>query len=166
VALSADDEAKVIARERLNVLAIGFYVRGGIMVVFSCFFLIYVVFLMSFSFIPESAWNQAPKIKPPPHAVGLATPTPSARPQTPGPPPVIIFRIMAAVMSGFVLVGWTIGALTLYAGRCIQKRKRKILIYVMAALNCLFIPYGILLGIFTFIIVGSPAALEEFKHTT
>ena len=72
---------------------------------------------------------------------------------------------MAAVMGGLMFLGWTIGGLTAYAGRCIQKRKHKSLVYVMAALNCLFIPYGILLGIFAFIVLGSPAAAEEFKRT-
>ena len=165
--VSTEDEERIVARERLNLLAIGFYVRGGIMLVFSCFFLIYVAVLMSFSFIPESAWNQRPKASASsPPAVALATPTPSPHPENLGPPPVIFFRIIAGVMGGFVLLGWTIGALTLYAGRCIQQRRRKVLIYIMAAANCFFIPYGILLGIFTFMIVGSPAALEEFKQRT
>ncbi len=75
------------------------------------------------------------------------------------------FRVMAGVMGGLMLVGWIVGGLTAYAGRCIQKRRRKTLIYVMAAANCLFIPYGILLGIFTFIVLGSPAAIEEFTRT-
>lgn len=117
------------------------------MLAFGCFFLLYVFMLVGFAFIPEKAWNQ------PATANGG------------GPPPVIFFRIMAAIMAGLVFVGWTIGGLTAYAGRCIQKRKRKTLIYVMAALNCLFIPYGILLGIFTFIVLGSPAAAEEFRQT-
>jgi len=70
---------------------------------------------------------------------------------------------MAGVMSGIMLLGWTFGALTLYAGRCVQKRRNKTLIYIMAALNCMFIPYGTLLGVFTFIILASPAAIQEFS---
>jgi hypothetical protein len=63
-----------------------------------------------------------------------------------------------------MLLGWTFGALTLYAGRSIQKRRHKALIYVMAAFNCMFIPYGTLLGVFTFIILGSPPAIQEFSE--
>jgi len=37
---SDDAEASIIARERLRILMIGFYVRGGMMVAFGCFFLI------------------------------------------------------------------------------------------------------------------------------
>ena len=156
-----DDEARIVARERLNFLAIGFYVRGGVMLAFSCFFLFYVCMLLGFSFIPEAAWNQP---SPSPTPTTFALPTPSPHPANAGAPPVIFFRILAGVMGGMMLLGWTIGGLTAYAGRCIRKRKHKVLIYVMAAMNCLFVPYGILLGIFTFIVLGSPAALEEFKR--
>jgi len=158
-----DDEARIIAREQLRFLAIGFYVRGGVMLAFSCFFLIYVFMLLAFSFIPESAWNQPPRPSASPAASVWPTPTP--HPSTAGAPPVIFFRVMAGVMGGLMLVGWTVGGLTAYAGRCIQRRRRKTLIYVMAAANCLFIPYGIVLGIFTFIVLGSPAAIEEFTRT-
>jgi len=34
----SEDEARIIARERLRILTIGFYVRGGTMLVFGCFF--------------------------------------------------------------------------------------------------------------------------------
>lgn len=158
----ANDQARIVARERLNFLAIGFYVRGGVMLVFSCFLLFYVCMLLGFSFIPGAAWNQSSHSS---ASTGFLSPTPAPHPGNAGPPPVLFFRIMAGVMGALMFLGWMIGGLTAYAGRCIRKRKHKILIYVMAALNCLFIPYGILLGIFTFIILGSPAALEEFKQT-
>jgi len=157
------DEARIVARERLNFLAIGFYVRGGVMLAFSCLFLIYVCMFLGFSFMPESAWNQ-PARSPSPSA--FAWPTPTPHPINSGAPPVIVFRIMAGAMAGVMLLGWIVGGLTAYAGRCVQKRKRKALIHVMAAVNCLFIPYGILLGIFTFIVLGSPAAIEEFMPTS
>jgi len=76
---------------------------------------------------------------------------------------VIFFRVMAGVFCGVVLVVWTLSALTAYAGRCIQKRRRKLFVDVMAALNCLFNPYGTLLGVFTFIVLSSVAASQEFE---
>jgi hypothetical protein len=69
---------------------------------------------------------------------------------------------MAGVMGGVMLLGWIFGGLTAYAGRCIQKRRRRIFIYVIAALNCLFIPYGTLLGVCTFLVFGTSAAIGEF----
>ena len=160
--LPAQSEAIIVTRERLRFLAIGYYVRGGVIVAFSSFLLIYVVMLSAFSFIPESKWNSHPT--PTPSSATFSRATPPPRSADSEGPPVVFFRIMAGVMSGIMLLGWTFGAVTLYAGRCIQKRKRKALIYVMAALNCMFIPYGTLLGVFTFIILGSPAAIQEFSE--
>jgi hypothetical protein len=160
---SDDTESSIIARERLRILAIGFYVRGAMMVAFGCFFLIYVAFFLGFSFMPESAWTQTPRGSPSPNAFAL--PTPTAHPANQGPPPVILFRIIACVFSAVTLLVWIVGCLTAYAGRCIQKRRRKVLIYVMAGLNCLFVPYGTLLGVCTFIVLGSPAANREFSQT-
>ena len=79
---------------------------------------------------------------------------------------MIFFRVMAGVFCGVVLLVWTLGALTAYAGRCIQKRCRKLFVHVMAALNCLFIPYGTLLGVFTFVVLSSVAASREFELTS
>ena len=143
---------------------IGFYVRGAMMIAFGCFFLIYVAFFLGFSFIPESAWNQPAATSPSPTPFAWATPTP--HPANSEPPPVIVFRIMAGVFGFVTFLVWTLGCLTAYAGRCIQKRRHKLLIYLMAGLNCLFIPYGTLLGVFTFIILGSPVAIDEFKTAT
>jgi hypothetical protein len=144
----------------MNLLAIGFYVRGGMMLLFGCFFMLYVGMLFAVSMIPESSWNQ-----PAPHNAANATVTSTSAPLAakPAPPPVAIFRIMAGIMGGAVLLAWIAGALTLYSGHCIKKRKHRVLVYVMAGLNCLFIPYGTLLGVFTFIVLGSPEAIAEWN---
>lgn len=70
---------------------------------------------------------------------------------------------MAGAMIGLVLLGCTVGGLTAYSGRCIQQRRKKVLIYVMAAFNCFFVPYGTLYGIFVIIVLSSPAAKLEFS---
>ena len=164
-----DTEARIIVRERLKILAIGFYIRGAMVAFFSLFFFIYAGFFLAVSFVPASAWNQPPRhaALPAGSAAPAVTPTPSpssittASPRAEGPP-VVIFRIIGSIMGGVVLLMLALACLTAYAGRCIQKRKSKILIYIMAGFNCLFIPYGTLLGVFTFIVMSSPPALREF----
>ena len=142
----------------MNFLAIGFYVRGGLMLLFGCFMILYVCFFLAMSFIPESSWNQ-----PASHPVSTpANSTLAPQPAKSGAPPIAMFRVMAGIMGGVVVLVWSAGALTLYCGTCIKKRKHRILVYVMAALNCLFIPYGTLLGVFTFIVLGSPEAIAEW----
>jgi len=105
-----DAEASIIARERLRVLMIGFYVRGGMMVAFGCFFLIYVAFFLGFSFMPESAWTQPRPSNPAP--VPFTWPTSTPHPANEGAPPIIIFRIMACLFGAMTLLVWTIGCLT------------------------------------------------------
>ena len=60
------------------------------------------------------------------------------------------------------MIGWTFGALTIYAGRCVQKRRHRAFIYVMAGLNCPLIPWGTLLGVATFMLMHTPVAGREF----
>jgi hypothetical protein len=75
----------------------------------------------------------------------------------------MMFRIFAAVIGVIILLGWTFGALTTYAGCCVQKRTHRLFILIMAGLNCVLIPWGTLLGVATFTILQSPAGQREFR---
>ena len=156
----SETEEQIIVRERLRLLVIGFYVKGAVSAIFVSFLLFHFVFLLGFSFMPESAWNPPPK----PVTISeslLATPSPSPRPVNQGPP-AVFFRVFAGVIGLIILLGWTFGGLTIYAGRCLRKRTHRMFIYVMAALNCPFIPWGTLLGVATFILLQTPEARREF----
>ena len=147
-------------RERLRLLALGFYVKGAVGAVFISFLLLHFFMLLGFSFIPESSWNPPPKPSTTVESLSV-TPSPSPRPVNQGPP-VVMFRIFAAVIGVIILLGWAFGALTIYAGRCVQKRTHRMFILIMAGLNCPLIPWGTLLGIATFILLQSPAGQREF----
>lgn len=158
-----DQEGKIIARERLRLLALGYYISGAIGAVFASFLIFHVIMFGVFSFIPEKEWNAPPKqttsTESKSETSGETVVKPSASSTA---PPMIIFRIMACAM-GFVMVcGWILGGLTIYAGRCVQKRKHKVFIYVMGSLNLVWLPYGTLLGIATFLVLGNEAAGREF----
>ena len=166
-AAPVSEEQRIITGERLRLLSIAAYIRGGMIAVFSSFFLIYVVFLVGMTLVPDSAWTNNPPASSSTSRSAVAsdaTPPPTAGAAANQAPPKIIFRIMAAVFGLCVLVGWTVGGLTAYAGRCIHKRRRKVLIYVAAAINCMFLPYGTLFGIAAILVLSSPAAQREFAH--
>jgi hypothetical protein len=156
-------EEQIIVRERLRLLALGYFVKGTVGAVVISFLLLHFFMLLGFSFMPPSAWN--PPVKP---AIIGQSPSvlPSPPPRVNQGPPVMMFRIGAAVIGVIILLGWTFGALTIYAGRCVQKRRYRAFIYVMAGLNCLLIPWGTLLGIATFIVMQSPAGQEAFRNPT
>ena len=156
----SETEEQIIVRERLRLLVIGFYEKGAVSAIFVSFLLFHFVFLLGFSFMPESAWNPPPKPATTIESVSVS-PSPSPRPANQGPP-VIMFRVFAGVIGVIILLGWTFGGLTIYAGRCVQKRTHRLFIFVMAALNCPFIPWGTLLGIATFMLMQTPVAKREF----
>ena len=43
-----------------------------------------------------------------------------------------MFRIFAGLIGLIILLGWTFGGLTIYAGRCLHKRTRRLFIFIMA----------------------------------
>lgn len=137
-----DFEQRIITRERLRLLSIGFYVVGILTVAFASIFILHFGLLTAISFIPASEWNSS-----------------GAGPEE---PPVWIFRIGAALILLFILGGWTVGGLTFYAGKCIKERKNKMFIYVIAGLQCLWFPLGTLLGVATFLALNSKEARDEF----
>jgi len=81
--------------------------------------------------------------------------------------PIGIFIMVVAGL--FIVTGWTLAVLIAYAGRSLQTRKRYTYCLVMAGINCIFIPIGTVLGVFTIIVLmrdsvkemfGQPAALQ------
>jgi hypothetical protein len=156
----SEAEEQIIVRERLRLLAIGFYVKGAVGAIFVSFLLFHFVFMLGFSFMPESAWNPPPKTATTAQTLSV-TPSPSPRPVNQGPP-VIMFRIFAALIGVIILLGWTFGGLTIYAGRCVQRRTHRVFIFVMAGLNCALIPWGTLLGVATFMVLQTTMARREF----
>lgn len=154
--------------ERLRLLAWGYYIRGGMGLVFSLFFLLYALIFGAVSFMPESAFNSQQTA----HSQNSTTtlqPPPTASAKNPNGadvPPLIVFRIIAGVMLFMTLMVWTLCGLTAYAGRCIQKRKHRIFINVMASFNTILIPYGTLLGVATFLVVNTEESKAQFGAKT
>lgn len=162
--LEAISERQIIALDRLRLLSLAYYISGAIGAAMISFLLIHFFLLIGLSFIPASQWDQSPA-KP---AISQQTsPSPSAQasptPNNSQAPPPIFFRLIAAVIGCIILCGWILGALTAYAGYCIKKRKHKLLIHIMAAINCIWIPYGTILGIATILLFQWPEVKAEFK---
>ncbi len=173
--------------EHLRLLGIGYYIVGAFTVLFGCFGLMYVamgLLMFSGAFPP----NPPPR---PPHAppvqsfvepggaaadapVDAGTPRPTAAPFSPDRPsararppeefPRGIGLLFAGLGGVFVLIGWTVGGLTIYAGRCLHQRKHRTLTMIMAGLNCLQIPFGTALGIATFLVLQRPTVEALYRQ--
>jgi hypothetical protein len=126
---------EIIDREHLKLLSIMHYVLGGLHVLLSCF----LIFHFIFGLVMAAA----------PHFFGDA----------PGQqPPVWIGLMMSAFSGCFMLLGWLFGGLTIYSGICIKQRKHRTFSLVMAVINCLSLPFGTALGVFTLIVLQKPTA--------
>ena len=161
--VSAADEIQIVTRERLRILTWGYYIHGGFTALMMSFFLLPFLFMIiAMSTIPADQWNNPAPAASPNYS---ALPAPSAMPAASAePPPKVFFAIFGAVFGVIMLANVTLAALTIYAGRCVQKRKHKIFIYTVSVINCVFIPFGTLLGVFTILLLSSPAGDAEFRR--
>lgn len=159
-----DKVATIIVRERLRLLAIGHYVYGAMGLFMLPFFIPFFGMMMFMASIPEEQWNRQSQPAPQGEEVNVeATPSPSPTAASKNQaPPRWFFMIFFGMFGAIFVALVALSALTAYAGRCIQKRKRKSLVFVVAGLNCLFVPYGTLLGVSTILVLSSPEGQAEF----
>lgn len=73
----------------------------------------------------------------------------------------IVIMVIAGI---FIIAGWTLAILIAFAGRSLQTRKRYTYCLVMAGINCIFIPIGTVLGVFTIIVLSRDSVKALFGH--
>jgi hypothetical protein len=133
----------VIDDEHLKLLAICYMISAAISACFSLFGLMYAgmgaVVGQVIKNSPELAGNAAS-----------------------APPPELFGWIFGVFGIAFFLFSLTLAGLKLGAALCVRKRKGRVFCMVVAALECLGVPYGTLLGIFTFIVLGRDSVTRLF----
>ena len=78
-------------------------------------------------------------------------------------PPAFIGWIFGGIGVALFLTWITMAGLKLGVALCLKKRKSRTFCMVVAALECLGVPYGTLLGIFTFIVLGRDSVTRLFE---
>lgn len=139
-----DEEAlkqRVLDEEHLKLLSIGYMVSAGVSAFYSLFALIYVLLGAMLLFVPAGASGQG---EPPPELMGLFI----------GGGGLVVF-----------LLGLTLAGLKLRTGICLKQRRSLTFCQVIAGFSCLSLPYGTILGIFTFIVVGRPSVRQLFQES-
>ncbi len=133
---SAMTPTEAIDREHLNLLSIFHFIVGAITILFSSIFIIHVVMGLVLAFNPEAF-----------------APT-KVEGQVPPPEMPPWFGIFLAVFAGsFVLAGWMLGGMTIYSGLCLRRHKRRLFSLIIAAIQCMFVPIGTVLGVFTIVVL-------------
>jgi hypothetical protein len=124
--------------DHLRLLSIFHYVVGGLTALFACLPLFHL-------------------------AIGIAIVT-GAFPKQPGQqvPDMLfgwIFIIMATVM---ILLGWSLAIAIIIAGRYLTQRTHYTFCLVVAAVECIMMPFGTVLGIFSLIVLNRSSVKPLF----
>jgi len=130
----------ILDDEHLRLLAIGYYVLGGLMFLYGLFGLLYVFMGIMVA--------HAPTMFAPSHAAAQPG-VPAATP----PDPRVFADIMSMVGGGILIVAWVFAALTMAAGRCIANRTGYVFSMVVAGIQCVMVPIGTILGVATFAVL-------------
>lgn len=82
----------------------------------------------------------------------------------PSPHPDLVSGWIFVGFGGFMFVAGLVGAiLNFLVARALAKRERRNLCLVVACLNCLHMPLGTLLGVFTLVVLGRPTVKALFE---
>lgn len=135
------DVQAAVDEEHLRLLALGHYIQGGIAALNMSFALIYAGFGAAMLINPH--WFTGAN-------------TTAAEAITMG----WVFLVIGLTVTG---IGWTYGGLTAYSGRCIAQQKHRTFSLIMGLLNCMWMPLGTVLGVFTFITLGRPSVRELYS---
>ena len=138
-------------RDHLRLLAIFHYVVAGISALFGSLFIGHIVMgiAMIQGVFPARGPNNNPFFAPfqlhDPRVFGT-------------------FFVVAG--SCAVAVGWTMAALLFVAGRRLAAYRSWTFCLVVAALSCMFSPFGTILGVFTIFVLCRQSVRELFESTT
>ena len=81
------------------------------------------------------------------------------------PPPAFLGWIFIAVGAVFFVAGLTMAIFILIAGRYLSRRKGYSFTLVMACIECLFVPFGTILGVFTIVALSRESVKALFSTT-
>lgn len=125
--------------KQLDLLAVFHYVVGGIMALLACLPFIHVLMGLAI-------------------ALGKFSNTSHGSAQ----PPSFLGWFMVIMGSLFILFGWTLAICMIVAGRKLQQRKSRMYCMVIAGIECMFMPFGTVLGVFTLIALNKDNIKEAY----
>ena len=128
-------------KEHLRLLAIFHYIVAGLAALFSFFPLLYTTIGAIFIFVARH---------------GTAKPGEEL-------PPEFLGWIFVGLGSFLFLLGITMAICILIAGRCLSRRKCYTFALVMACIECIFIPFGTILGVFAIIVLSRESVRALFS---
>ena len=135
---AAPSPQQILDNEHLKLLSIFHYVVGGMAALFACLPILHLILGLFFILAPEKFGHGSQQL------------------------PAFIGWFFVAFASVFILMGWTLAVLVLIAGRFIARRKHYTFCFGMACVECIFMPFGTVLGVFTILVLNRASVKESF----
>jgi len=120
----------------LKLLSVFHYIVAGLTALFSCFFLIHIamgVAMLCGAFDGEDT---------PPRFMGL------------------FFIIFPSI---FILASWILAGFIIATGVNLKRHSRRTFCMVIAAIECIFMPFGTVLGVFTIVVLMKESVKQLFE---
>ncbi len=130
---------QILDNEHLKLLSIFHYVKGGITALFACIPIIHVVFGLVLIVAPRLFGHGSDQ------------------------PPTFLGWFFVILGFFIIFLGWTVAVLVLIAGRCIARRRHYTFCFVVACLECLSVPFGTVLGVFTILVLNRQSVKALFN---
>ncbi len=130
------NQRAVLDNEHLRLLTIFHYVFAGMSALFACFPIIHLMVGLGIVVFGQRGGSNAP--------------------------PAFMGWIFVAFALVFISVGWTVAILVFFGGRNLAVRKRYTFCLVVACVECVFMPLGTILGVFTIIVLSRPTVKALF----
>lgn len=125
----------------LKLLSIFHYILGGLAALFTFFPVIYVVLGILAVCVPETLESQGEAV------------------------PLVVGWVFIIIGTVFVVLGLAFAFCVILAGRYLARQVHYMFCMVIGALECLFMPFGTVLGIFTIVVLAKPSVKKRFERT-
>ena len=124
--------------EHIRLLSVFHYVVGGLAALFACFPIIHLIMGIIFVVAPETLDSE-------------------------GEPFPAFFGWFFILFAGaFILAGWALAVCIIVAGKYLSRQVRYLFCLIMAGIECIFMPFGTVLGVFTIIVLVRPSVKKLF----
>lgn len=77
-------------------------------------------------------------------------------------PPAFVGYLFAGIGGLFLLLGLALSACIIYSGRLLRNQKMHTFSFVVACVECIFMPFGTVLGIFTIIVLSKDSVKKLY----
>jgi hypothetical protein len=135
-------------REHLGILAIAHYALAGVTALVACIPLVHVVVFGLFGLAAASSTATSGSSPPPGAAI-----------------PVVFALLMMALPLMFVLLGWALAVAVFLNGRFLVRREHYMFCLVVSCVECIFMPLGTVLGVFTLLVLARESVKDAFNFT-